>query len=65
MAGIDYVEWGMDIEEWEEDDDLNFPPAHLLADDNEVEEIIGNHKFHSAKQNAAGVGDHNTEIAHT
>ncbi|OMP00777.1 hypothetical protein COLO4_12378 [Corchorus olitorius] len=48
MAGIDYVEWGgggMDIEEWEEDDDLNvFPPAHLLADDNiGVEEIIGNH----------------------
>ncbi|OMO73101.1 Tetratricopeptide-like helical [Corchorus olitorius] len=56
MAGIDCVEWGMDIEEWEEDDDLNFPPAHLLADDIGVEEITaGNHKFHCAKLNAAGV----------
>lgn len=36
MAGVDYVEWGLDIEEWEGDDEL--PPPHLLADDNENEE---------------------------
>ncbi|XVF61587.1 hypothetical protein PTKIN_Ptkin08bG0141900 [Pterospermum kingtungense] len=29
MAGTDYVDWGMDIEEWE----LDFPPAYLLADE--------------------------------
>ncbi|KAK5785295.1 uncharacterized protein LOC128283873 [Gossypium arboreum] len=36
MAGVDYVEWGLDIEEWEREDEL--PPPHLLADDNEKEE---------------------------
>ncbi|KAL1073685.1 hypothetical protein V6Z11_D11G239700 [Gossypium hirsutum] len=36
MTGVDYVEWGLDIEEWERDDEL--PPPHLLADDNEKEE---------------------------
>ncbi|MFQ6670031.1 hypothetical protein Gotur_035065 [Gossypium turneri] len=36
MAGVDYMEWGMDVEEWEHDDEL--PPPHLLADgDNEEE----------------------------
>ncbi|TYJ47048.1 hypothetical protein E1A91_A02G160600v1 [Gossypium mustelinum] len=36
MARVDYVEWGMDVEEWEHDDEL--PPPHLLADgDNEEE----------------------------
>ncbi|OMO73100.1 hypothetical protein COLO4_27262 [Corchorus olitorius] len=39
MAGADYVEWGMDIEEWEyEDRDLT--PAYLLADEEEGEETI-------------------------
>ncbi|XVE86789.1 hypothetical protein DITRI_Ditri18aG0062100 [Diplodiscus trichospermus] len=36
MAGVDYVEWGMDIEEWERDDELS--PPHLLADEKEAEE---------------------------
>ncbi|XVE83126.1 hypothetical protein DITRI_Ditri16bG0062300 [Diplodiscus trichospermus] len=36
MAGVDFMEWGMDIEEWERDDEL--PPPHLLADDEEEEE---------------------------
>ncbi|MBA0694235.1 hypothetical protein Goari_004551, partial [Gossypium aridum] len=36
MAGVDYVEWGLDIEEWERDDEL--PPPHLLAHNNEKEE---------------------------
>ncbi|KAH1082664.1 hypothetical protein J1N35_022425 [Gossypium stocksii] len=36
MAGVDYVEWGLDIEEWERDDEL--PPPHLLAHNNENEE---------------------------
>lgn len=35
MAGVDYMEWGMDVEEWERDDEL--PPPHLLAD-RDVEE---------------------------
>ncbi|XVF61607.1 hypothetical protein PTKIN_Ptkin08bG0143900 [Pterospermum kingtungense] len=37
MAGTDYVEWGMDIEEWEQED-LDFPPAYLLADEEGAEE---------------------------
>ncbi|MBA0741924.1 hypothetical protein Gogos_015042 [Gossypium gossypioides] len=36
MAGVDYVERGLDIEEWERDDEL--PPPHLLAHNNEKEE---------------------------
>ncbi|EEF29550.1 conserved hypothetical protein [Ricinus communis] len=35
MAGVDHLEWGMDVEEWERQDLL--PPApHLLADDDEI-----------------------------
>ncbi|WRX09878.1 hypothetical protein QQP08_002365 [Theobroma cacao] len=41
MAGIDYLEWGMDTEEWEQDG-LDLPPAHLLAEEEGEEEIIGN-----------------------
>ncbi|XWS33336.1 hypothetical protein CRYUN_Cryun22dG0073100 [Craigia yunnanensis] len=37
MAGVDFMEWGMDIEEWKRDDKL--PPPHLLAD-NEAEEFM-------------------------
>ncbi|XVF15213.1 hypothetical protein REPUB_Repub09cG0131100 [Reevesia pubescens] len=36
MAGVDYVEWDLDVEEWERDNEL--PPPHLLADDDEEEE---------------------------
>ncbi|KAK8716502.1 hypothetical protein V6N13_043809 [Hibiscus sabdariffa] len=36
MAGVDYMDWGMDIEEWECDDEL--PPPHLLADDDDDKE---------------------------
>lgn len=36
MTGADYVEWGMDAEEWERDDDLT--PPHLLAEEEEEEE---------------------------
>lgn len=36
MTGADYVEWGMDVEEWERDDDLT--PPHLLAEEEEEEE---------------------------
>ena len=38
MAGVDYLEWGMDIEEWERDDEVS--PPHLLADDGEEEEFM-------------------------
>ncbi|XVF15215.1 hypothetical protein REPUB_Repub09cG0131500 [Reevesia pubescens] len=38
MAGTDYIEWGMGIEEWEQE--LEFPPAYLLADEEEGEEEI-------------------------
>ncbi|XVE86790.1 hypothetical protein DITRI_Ditri18aG0062300 [Diplodiscus trichospermus] len=37
MAAVDYVEWGMDVEEWERDDEQQ-PPPHLLADEEEAEE---------------------------
>ncbi|KAJ0082097.1 hypothetical protein Patl1_12412 [Pistacia atlantica] len=33
MAGTDYAEWGMDFEEWEHREDLEPPPPHLLADE--------------------------------
>ncbi|EOX92086.1 Uncharacterized protein TCM_001093 [Theobroma cacao] len=39
MAGIDYLEWGMEIEEWELED-LE-PPPHLLAEEAE-EDIFQN-----------------------
>ncbi|KAL9461948.1 hypothetical protein AB3S75_000022 [Citrus x aurantiifolia] len=35
MTGADYVEWGMDVEEWERDDNLT--PPHLLAEEEEEE----------------------------
>ncbi|KAG8497353.1 hypothetical protein CXB51_008622 [Gossypium anomalum] len=37
MAGVDYNEWGLDIEKWEGDDDSQCPPPHLLAEENEEE----------------------------
>ncbi|MFQ6625165.1 hypothetical protein Gotur_003993 [Gossypium turneri] len=37
MAGVDYNEWGLDIERWEDDDDSHCPPPHLLAEENEEE----------------------------
>ncbi|MBA0851151.1 hypothetical protein Goshw_014322 [Gossypium schwendimanii] len=37
MAGVDYNEWGLDIEKWEDDDDSQCPPPHLLAEENEEE----------------------------
>ncbi|TYH81606.1 hypothetical protein ES332_D03G212900v1 [Gossypium tomentosum] len=37
MAGVDYNEWGLDIEKWEDDDDSHCPPPHLLAEENEEE----------------------------
>ncbi|XP_039053512.1 uncharacterized protein LOC120195609 [Hibiscus syriacus] len=40
MAGADYNEWGLDIEEWEDDDDLQCPPPHLLADEKEEEPAV-------------------------
>ncbi|XVE86791.1 hypothetical protein DITRI_Ditri18aG0062400 [Diplodiscus trichospermus] len=48
MAGTDYLEWGMDIEEWEQEE---FPPAYLLADEEAVEETVkgtsgGSSAFH-------------------
>ncbi|XWS41583.1 hypothetical protein CRYUN_Cryun17cG0094300 [Craigia yunnanensis] len=35
MAGTDYIEWGMEIEEWEHEE-LE-PPPHLLAEEAEEE----------------------------
>ncbi|KAH1113682.1 hypothetical protein J1N35_007060 [Gossypium stocksii] len=37
MAGVDYNEWGLDVEKWEDDDDSQCPPPHLLAEENEEE----------------------------
>ena len=37
MAGANYLESGMDIEEWEQQD-LGPPPPHLLAEEEEREE---------------------------
>lgn len=40
MAGTDYAEWGMDFEEWEHREDLEPPPPHLLADEEDVEDDV-------------------------
>ena len=34
MAGVDYIEWGMDVEEWERENS-ELPPPHLLAEEEE------------------------------
>ncbi|XVF15216.1 hypothetical protein REPUB_Repub09cG0131600 [Reevesia pubescens] len=69
MAGTDYLEWGMVIEEWEQED-LDLPPAHLFADEGEGE-IVGNSiirpsapNFDFLSQMLAGVGYNNTESGH-
>ncbi|OMO56122.1 hypothetical protein CCACVL1_26748 [Corchorus capsularis] len=36
MAGVDYIEWGLDVEEWERLNEQT--PPHLLADEEEEEE---------------------------
>ena len=53
MAGTDYLEWGMDVEEWERYDVEPTPP-HLLADDDEDDyhEIAANlHKESEQRRN--------------
>ncbi|KAK8652817.1 hypothetical protein V6N13_126840 [Hibiscus sabdariffa] len=50
MAGVDYKDWGMYIEEWERDDEL--PAPHLLADaDGEEEEEFMRKRFHRKNNN--------------
>ncbi|XVF58996.1 hypothetical protein PTKIN_Ptkin07bG0238400 [Pterospermum kingtungense] len=41
MAGVDYNEWGLDIEKWE-GDDSEWPPQHLLAEE-EPERVMIRH----------------------
>ncbi|WRX09876.1 hypothetical protein QQP08_002363 [Theobroma cacao] len=43
MARADCIEWGLDIDEWERDDEP--PPPHLLADgeEEEGEEFVKGH----------------------
>lgn len=38
MAGVDHVEWGMDVEEWEREDVESEPPLHLFAEEEEEAE---------------------------
>ncbi|KAL5751501.1 hypothetical protein ACOSP7_021708 [Xanthoceras sorbifolium] len=47
MADVEYVEWGMDIEEWEHEDSLRPPSPHLLADhdDGVLEECYDNQRI--------------------
>ncbi|KAF2293036.1 hypothetical protein GH714_035567 [Hevea brasiliensis] len=39
MAGMDYLEWGMDVQEWEREEP---PPPHLLAEEEKEEEVAWN-----------------------
>ncbi|CAL0333136.1 unnamed protein product [Lupinus luteus] len=41
MAGASNVEFGMDIEEWERKNLEEYPPPHLLAEDEDDENIRG------------------------
>ncbi|GAY59531.1 hypothetical protein CUMW_195180 [Citrus unshiu] len=40
MAGADYHESGIDVEEWEREDIELEPPPHLLANEEEKEEYF-------------------------
>ncbi|EOA28622.1 hypothetical protein CARUB_v10024843mg, partial [Capsella rubella] len=42
MAGVDYQEWGLSIDEWELQESL--VPPHLLADDSDEEEEEEDHR---------------------
>ena len=59
MAGVDYIEWGMDIEEWERDDEL--PPPHLLADEEEEEEFMKGHVRPGCSINNSSLSTYNLE----
>ncbi|KDP46813.1 hypothetical protein JCGZ_24022 [Jatropha curcas] len=37
MAGVDYLEWGKQVQEWKQDDEFESPPPHLLAEEEEEE----------------------------
>ncbi|KAM0971219.1 hypothetical protein ACFX13_019440 [Malus domestica] len=37
MAGADYMECGINFEEWERNDGVQDPPSHLLADEQSFE----------------------------
>ena len=50
MAGIDYIEWGMDVDEWERFDVEPTPP-HLLADDVDYDSEIAANLHEESKQN--------------
>ncbi|KAK2655699.1 hypothetical protein Ddye_008751 [Dipteronia dyeriana] len=43
MAGVDYVEWGLHVEEWEREDS-ELPPPHLLAEEEEEEQQQHHHR---------------------
>ncbi|OAY35825.1 uncharacterized protein LOC122725243 [Manihot esculenta] len=47
MADMDYVEWGMDVQEWErrEEEEDGAPPPHLLAEEDEDEDFPLNLNF--------------------
>ncbi|KAK8490316.1 hypothetical protein V6N11_045227 [Hibiscus sabdariffa] len=58
MAGVDYMEWGLYIQEWERDDEL--PPPHLLADADGKDEEFMRRRFHRSfgrKNNNKNVED--------
>ncbi|OMO95299.1 hypothetical protein COLO4_15989 [Corchorus olitorius] len=43
MAGVDYNEWGLSIKKWEADDQSNWAPPHLLAE--EEPQRVSKHDF--------------------
>ncbi|KDP46815.1 hypothetical protein JCGZ_24024 [Jatropha curcas] len=36
MAGVDYHQWGKQVQQWEQDDEFESPPPHLLAEEEEI-----------------------------
>ncbi|KAK4840141.1 hypothetical protein QYF36_000797 [Acer negundo] len=54
MAGVDYVEWGMNVEEWEQEDSELTPP-HLLAEEKEEEEQQQQHCSSCLSKDVGGV----------
>lgn len=53
MAGVNYVEYGMSIEEWEHRELDPYPPPHLLADEEEDESsIVGDRRYTLTRQSS-------------
>ena len=50
MAGVDYLSFNMDVEEWERRELDEPPPPHLLADEEEQRQLLLERKARKRKE---------------